>query len=239
LCRMLMMKGFSEDLVKALVEAARDDPYGARRWKGKEPNHPDGWGFVGVEEGRFVEYRSTRAVWEDERGLEFLNNNFGTLNLLHVRKTSIKGTEAHPQNVQPVGVLNVLWIGYNGTIDPSTLEAPYPIRRMMSSGTLADTAAVAWAVMENYSEDPLLTAMRVKGWLEEVLPEGSGAAVFFVDVYGNAGYAWECKECKKEELDYYKIYFYEVGSVKAVASSTVALKHGEKNWREAPKYGSL
>ena len=238
MCRMLLMKGFSEDLLNALVEGAKDDPYGAKRWKNKEPNHPDGWGFVGVEAEKVTVRRSLKPIWEDEEGLEFVKKNFGYVNLIHVRKTSIKGTEKHPQNVQPVGLLNVLWVGYNGTMEPSGLEAPEPVKRMMNSGTLADTAAVAWAVLESYHEDPLVTAMRVKGWLEEALPEGSGAAVFFVDAYGNAGYAWECKACKKEELDYYKIYLYEAGGIKAVASSTVALKHGGK-WEEAPKYGSL
>ncbi len=238
MCRMVLMRGFSEDLVNALVEAAKDDPYGAKRWKNKEPNHPDGWGFVAVEESRVLERRSVKPIWEDEEGLELLKKKFGLVNLVHVRKTSISGTEAHPQNVQPMGVANVIWIGYNGTIDPSTLDAPKPLKDLMNKGTLADTAAVAWAVLESYSDDPLVTAMRVKGWLEEALPEGAGAAVFFVDAYGNAGYAWECKACKKEELDYYKIYIYESGGVKAVASSTVALKHGG-SWEEAPEYGIL
>jgi hypothetical protein len=157
--------------------------------------------------------------------------------MVHVRKTSIKGTEAYTQNVQPANVLNVVWVGYNGTIDPNNLEAPDPLKRLMDKRVLADTAAVAWAVFELYSEEALTTAMSLKGWLEENVPEGSGASVFFVDAQGNAGYAWECK-CEDPELSYYKIYIYEDGETKAVASSTVALKHGS-NWKEAPEYGVL
>ncbi len=238
MCRMLLMKGFKESLVDALVAAAIDDPLGAKRWGNKaEPNHPDGWGFIGLKDTQILEYRSPKPIWKDEDGLKLIKEQMPSVSLLHVRKTSIKGTEKFVQNVQPVNVINVLWVGYNGTVDPKTLEAPTPIKRLMDSGVLADTAAVSWAVLESYTDDPLKTAMNLKGWLEHNVPEGSGAVVFFLDSYGNAGYAWECK-CDDPELSYYKIYLYEDEGVKAVASSTVALKHGG-NWREAPEYDAL
>ncbi|UXD21948.1 hypothetical protein IPA_00075 [Ignicoccus pacificus DSM 13166] len=238
MCRMLLMRSPKESLFNALIAAAVDDPLGAKRWGNKrEPNHPDGWGFVSIADDSIVEYRSPLPIWKDEKGLGFYKNNMGMISLVHVRKTSIKGTEKYTQNIQPVNMANVVWIGYNGTISPENLDAPDPLKKMMKKGVLADTAAVAWAVLESYSEEPLTTAMSLKGWLEENVPEGSGAAVFFLDSQGNAGYAWECK-CEDPELSYYKIYLYEEGDTKAVASSTVALKHGG-NWKEAPEYGVL
>ena len=225
-------------MLDALMAAAIDDPLGAKRWgPHKEPNHPDGWGFVTFTNDRIIEYRSPLPIWKDDEGFSTLKETLGELTLAHVRKTSIKGTEKHAQNIQPMSLVNTVWIGYNGTVEPNLLDAPEPIKRLMNKGILADTAAMAWTVLEVYSEDPLNTAMNIKGWLEDNVPEGSGAVVFFVDSYGNAGYAWECK-CEGAEYEYYKIYLYEEENVKAVASSTVAVKHGGK-WREAPKYGVI
>ncbi len=238
---MMLARNPTQDLINAMISAALHDPLGAKRGgKMKEPTHPDGWGFLIVREKKeHMEYRSPKPIWSDELGLGLLNKYYESSTLLiHARRASIEGTEKFIQNIQPVNVSNVIWIGYNGTIDPRKLDAPEPIARLMKKGVLADTAAVAWAVLEAYSEKPLVTAMNVKGWLEDNVPEGSGAVVFFVDAYGNAGYAWECK-CDEPELSYYKSYIYEKGSTRVVASSTVALKHGDTAWKEAPEYGII
>ncbi|ALU12833.1 hypothetical protein EYM_07925 [Ignicoccus islandicus DSM 13165] len=238
---MLLARNPTQDLINAMISAALHDPLGAKRWGSKkEPNHPDGWGFIVItNKNRYIEYRSPKPIWTDEPGIDLLNRYYSESTLLiHARKTSIEGTEEFTQNIQPVGISNVVWIGYNGTIDPKMLDAPDPLLRLMKKNVLADTAAVAWAVLEAYNEKPLVTAMNIKGWLEDNVPEGSGAVVFFVDAFGNAGYAWECK-CDEPELSYYKSYIYERDSTKAVASSTVALKHGDPAWKEAPEYGVL
>jgi len=232
------MRGKKESIIDALIAASIDDPLGARRWgQNKEPNHPDGWGFVTFNNKNIMEYRSPLPIWKDDRGVSLLKENIGDLTLIHVRKTSIKGTEEYTENVQPMAVINTLWIGYNGTVEPDLLDAPEPIKKLMNKGRLADTAAIAWAALEVYSEDPLKMAMSLKGWLEDNVPEGSGAVVFFVDAQGNGGYAWECK-CEGAEYEYYKIYIYEHEGVRAVASSTVALKHGGQ-WKEASEYGVI
>jgi len=224
------------ELVDALVEAAKDDPLGAKRWKGREePNHPDGWGYATLVEGSVREYRSKRAIWEDLEEVSYLKKVMRGPTLVHVRKTSISGTKEFLQNVQPVNVSNVVWVGYNGTIDPKSLEAPRPLKDLMERGLLADTAAVAWAVLENYSEDPYETAKGVYEWLKEAVPEDGGAAITFLDPLGKGGFAWLSK-AGDPELSYYRLYILK--GKKAVASSTVALKHGGE-WVEAPNFGSL
>ncbi len=223
------------ELIDALVEAAKDDPLGAKRFRNRaEPNHPDGWGYVTLVEGSVREYKSPKPIWEDYE-VNNLKEIISGPTLVHVRKTSIKGTKEYLQNVQPVNVNNVVWVGYNGTIDPKALEAPRPIKKLMEKGLLADTAAVAWAVIERYSLEPLETAKAVYEWLEGVVPEDGGAAVFFMDPFGRGGYAWISK-AGDPELSYYRLY--KLKGKRAVASSTVALKHGGE-WEEAPNFGAL
>ncbi len=224
MCRHILTKSGKKEYIRALVEASRRDPILYKR-KGVW-SHDDGWGFFDLS--RLLHSRSPKPIFEDD--LDLLFSSRGPL-LIHSRKASMN-VERY-ENLQPVNVLNTLWITYNGDVDPFTFKPENYVKIMIEKGIYADTMAVAWKAYTLYVEYGMEGAVReLYKFLKDSLPENKGAAVLLLSSTGEMGYAWHCNNCDEKNEEYYML----VKGEDWVGSST--LKFHLKS-EKAPNFGTL
>ncbi len=218
------MRNAKREYIDALVKSSERDPILFKR-KGVW-SHDDGWGFFDL--GRLIHYRSPKPIFQDN--LELLMMSKGPL-LIHSRKASMNKDKF--ENLQPVNVLNTLWVTYNGDVDPYAFKPEGHVKKLIEAGRYADTMAVAWKAYTLYVDYGMKEAVKLLyEFLQNSLPENKGASILLLSSEGELGFAWHCNKCEEKNEKYYML----VKGEDWVGSSTLSYHLKSE---KAPNYGLL
>ncbi len=233
MCRVLFFASLNparvKELVAALREASRRDPYLEQVSKGRVSSHSDGWGYTIYTErggrGFYHHYKTVKPIYEDPRGVErlpgILEEAELAIGIIHTRKAGrgqpVSSLDSHPFHANTLGG-GEIWLAHNGGVDKEAIirDAGLPGRLAGRPDSLILTLGLARSPsleegLRAAAEKYTLSAMNLG-----ILVAGKGRPRLVVTSY--FGYRPETDAAR---YNYYKLYRAEMGDTVVFASSTL------------------
>lgn len=235
MCRVLFFASLSparvKELVSALREASRKDPYLEQVSRGRASSHSDGWGYTIYTEhggrGFYHHYKTVKPIYEDPRGVEKLRRILEeaelAIGIIHARKAGrgqpVSSLDSHPFHANTPGG-GELWLAHNGGVDKEAIIRDFGLPEGLAERPDSLVLALGLAKSPGLEEGLRLAAEKytLSAMNLGILVSGAGGGRPRLVV---ASYFAYKPETDADRYNYYKLYRADMGDTVVFASSTL------------------